>query len=59
MNATRSSETMVSYHNTTWHHNPEDLDSSHHHNITYQREGIHLTGALTLEMDHFSIAKAG
>jgi len=50
---------MVSYHNTTWHHNPEDLDSSHHHNITYQREGIHLTGALTLEMDHFSIAKAG
>jgi len=26
-----TSETLVSYHNTIWHRNPEDLDSKHHH----------------------------
>jgi len=26
MVAVRSSETLVSYHNITWRHNPEDLD---------------------------------
>jgi len=26
MDAERTSETMVSYHNTSWRHNPEDLD---------------------------------
>jgi len=24
--ASRSFEVLVSYHNTSWHHNPEDLD---------------------------------
>jgi len=24
--AAQISKTLVSYHNTTWHHNPEDLD---------------------------------
>jgi len=26
MEAARSSETLVSYHNTTWHHGPEELN---------------------------------
>jgi hypothetical protein len=26
------SETLMSYHNTTWHHNPEDLDLNLHPN---------------------------
>jgi hypothetical protein len=26
MEASRSSETLVSYYNTTWHQNPKDLD---------------------------------
>jgi len=26
----KSSKIMVSYHNTTWHHNPEDLDMNIH-----------------------------
>jgi hypothetical protein len=30
MEAARSSETLVSYHNTTQRHNPEDLDLKHH-----------------------------
>jgi hypothetical protein len=30
MEAARSSETVVSYHNTTWHHNLEDLDLNLH-----------------------------
>jgi hypothetical protein len=30
MEAALSSETMVSYYNTTWRHNPEDLDLKHH-----------------------------
>jgi len=28
--AARSSETSVSYHNTKWHHNPEDRDLNLH-----------------------------
>jgi hypothetical protein len=28
--AARTSETLVSYHNTTWRHNPEDLDLKRH-----------------------------
>jgi hypothetical protein len=30
MEAARSSETLVSCHNTTWHHNPEKLDMNLH-----------------------------
>jgi hypothetical protein len=30
MEAARSSETLVSYHITTWRHNPEDLDLNLH-----------------------------
>jgi hypothetical protein len=30
MEAVRSSETSVSYHITTWHHNPEDRDLNLH-----------------------------
>jgi hypothetical protein len=26
MKTARTSETLVSYHNTTWRHNPEELD---------------------------------
>jgi hypothetical protein len=31
MEAARSSEILASYCNTTWHHNPEDLDLNLHH----------------------------
>jgi len=31
MEAAWTSETLKSYYNTTWHHNPEDLDLNHHH----------------------------
>jgi len=30
MKAEWTSETSVSYHNTTWHHNTQDLDLNHH-----------------------------
>jgi hypothetical protein len=30
MEAARSSETLVSYHSTTWSHNPEDLNLNYH-----------------------------
>jgi hypothetical protein len=30
MEATWTSKTMVSYHSTTQHHNPEELDLKHH-----------------------------
>jgi hypothetical protein len=38
MEAARSSEMLVSYHNTTWHHNPEEFDLNlhcHENNIHY------------------------
>jgi len=31
MEAAWASETLVSYQNITWHHNPEDLDLKHHY----------------------------
>jgi hypothetical protein len=31
MEAARSSEMLVTYHNTTWHHNPENLDFDLYH----------------------------
>jgi hypothetical protein len=31
MKAVWTSEMLIPYHNTTWHHNPEDLDLKHNH----------------------------
>jgi hypothetical protein len=31
LEAARASETLVSYHKTTWHHNPDNLNLNFHH----------------------------
>jgi hypothetical protein len=59
MAAVWTSETMTSYHNTTWHHNPENLDLKYHHReslktylVRLLEAGVtELTGALSKSPD--------
>jgi hypothetical protein len=40
--AAKSSEKLVSYHITTWFHNPEDLDVNHHgENLKFWKRPIY------------------
>jgi hypothetical protein len=59
--AVRSSETFVSYHNTTWRHNPEDLDFKgafsfeDHCNVSTRVGGVLVAVLINIHKPFFSL----